>query len=391
MADGAVPDGWSLASLGEHLDRVLGGGTPSRRRPEYWSGDIPWASVKDMTGPRLDGTQETITDTGLANSATNLIAAGTIVLATRMAVGAVARTVRPTAINQDLKALFPKPTLSADYLFYLLQMHSSRLALLSPGTTVSGLRLEALRALPILLPPLPEQRKIAEILSSVDDAIEKAEAVIEQVRRVKQGLAQQLLTRGLPGRHTRFKQTEVGEIPACWEVVSLGTAIQEMSSGFASGARDEAGIAQLRMNNLTTDGRVILDEVLKVPVPADVDRWTLRSGDFLFNNTNSIDLVGKCAVFRALWSRGFLRSLAIRHVGQAAIYGGELRRVKVPLPPLSEQQAMLQVVQALDKRADAERQTVEGLGAAKSALMHALLTGQVRVKVGGSALAETGP
>jgi type I restriction enzyme S subunit len=261
----------------------------------------------------------------------------------------------------------------------------------------------------VLAPPLPEQRKIAEILSSVDDAIERTEAVIEQARRVKQGLAQQLLTRGLPGRHADYKQTEVGEIPACWDVVRLDNVIEEMSSGFASGNRDEAGIAQLRMNNVTTDGRIVLDEVLKVPVPADVERWKLRAGDFLFNNTNSIDLVGKCAVFEdapypctfsnhltrlrfkpdlvpkwallwfaVLWSRGVLKSLAIRHVGQAAIYGRELKRVKMPLPPLGEQLSMLRLVQAVDDRIERERHAVEQLRVAKSAIMHALLTGQVR-------------
>ena len=60
--------------------------------------------------------------------------------------------------------------------------------------------------------------KLAAILSSVDDAIEKTQAVIDQVQVVKRGLMQQLLTRGLPGRHTRFKQTEIGEIPEEWGV-----------------------------------------------------------------------------------------------------------------------------------------------------------------------------
>ena len=72
------------------------------------------------------------------------------------------------------------------------------------------------------VPRLPEQRKIAAILSSVDDAIEKTQAVIDQVQVVKRGLMQELLTRGLPGRHTRFKQTEIGEIPEDWRVVRVG-------------------------------------------------------------------------------------------------------------------------------------------------------------------------
>ena len=77
------------------------------------------------------------------------------------------------------------------------------------------------------MPPLPEQRKIAAILSSVDDAIEKTQAVIDQVQAVKRGLMQELLTRGLPGRHTRFKQTEIGEIPESWELLSLGQLIDD--------------------------------------------------------------------------------------------------------------------------------------------------------------------
>ena len=71
--------------------------------------------------------------------------------------------------------------------------------------------------LEIPLPRIPEQHKIAAILSSVDDAIEKTQAVIDQVQVVKRGLMQELLTRGLPGRHTRFKQTEIGEIPESWD------------------------------------------------------------------------------------------------------------------------------------------------------------------------------
>ncbi len=72
----------------------------------------------------------------------------------------------------------------------------------------------------VLLPPLAEQKKIAAILSSVDEAIQATEAVIEQTRRVKDGLLQDLLTRGIG--HTRFKQTEIGEIPESWEVRQLG-------------------------------------------------------------------------------------------------------------------------------------------------------------------------
>ena len=93
------------------------------------------------------------------------------------------------------------------------------------------------------VPRLPEQRKIAAILSSVDDAIEKTQAVIDQVQVVKRGLMQELLTRGLPGRHTRFKQTEIGTIPWEWElkklseVASVQTGLAKTRGGCGHGER----------------------------------------------------------------------------------------------------------------------------------------------------------
>ena len=97
---------------------------------------------------------------------------------------------------------------------------------LSSQSSIAHLTREKLALLKVSLPPLPEQRKIAAILSSVDDAIEKTQAVTDQVQVVKRGLLQELLTRGLPGRHTRFKQTEIGEIPADWDVDRVGELSQ---------------------------------------------------------------------------------------------------------------------------------------------------------------------
>ena len=108
-----------------------------------------------------------------------------------------------------------KSALDGEYLNYALGMENAKrqFQMYANGITRFGLRAGDIKRVGILLPPLPEQHKIAAILSSVDDAIEKTQAVIDQVQVVKRGLMQELLTRGLPGRHTRFKQTEIGEIP----------------------------------------------------------------------------------------------------------------------------------------------------------------------------------
>src|SRR5437870_5188035 len=94
-----------------------------------------------------------------------------------------------------------------------------------------------------------------------------------------------------------FKVTPVGQLPSDWDVATLHALAKEIRNGFASGERDENGIVQIRMNNVTNDGRLTFDEFLSVPRPDHVDDFVLREGDFLFNNTNSWELVGKSAVF----------------------------------------------------------------------------------------------
>jgi len=265
----------------------------------------------------------------------------------------------------------------------------------------------------VLAPPLPEQRKIAEILSSVDDAIERTEAVIEQVRRVKQGLAQQLLTRGLPGRHTHFKQTEVGEIPACWQVVRLGEIIHRCQYGLSAPLiSDPVGVPVLRMNNLTDGGIDATD--LKYAALSENDRkvYGLKSGDLLFNRTNSKDLVGKVSLFnldsemafasylvrlqvveeRAVptWLSHYLnlpgvqasfRRLATPGVSQSNVNAQALLKTLIPLPPNDEQRAIVESIDSFQNRMAGETDSLAALRGLKSALMHVLLTGQVRVRV----------
>jgi type I restriction enzyme S subunit len=271
----------------------------------------------------------------------------------------------------------------------------------------------------IPIPSLPEQKKIAEILSTVDQGIEKVDEAIKKTQRLKNGLMQELLTKGIG--HKDFKETEtcgersrtIGKIPKEWEVVSLRDTVEEIKNGFASGKRDEDGITQIRMNNVTTDGRLIFDSYLKVPIPENLDEWLLRKGDFLFNNTNSYDLVGKSTVFKdapfyctfsnhftrirfnkrlvlpelilyhflILWQKGYFKSVAIRHVGQSAVHTDYLLRLQIPLPPLQEQQRIAEILSIVDGRLDLFRKRKERLERTKKGLMNDLLTGKKRVQL----------
>ena len=259
------------------------------------------------------------------------------------------------------------------------------------------------------VPPLPEQRKIAAILSSVDDAIEKTLAVIDQVQVVKRGLMQELLTRGLPGRHTRFKQTEIGEMPAEWRTSCIGD-IARCDYGTSDALQHSGqGIPILRMGNLR-DGRVSLDDVKYLAGDRVSESLLLFRGDVLFNRTNSADLVGKVAAFdhqarvsfasyllrlrvKPNVGTGFwlsyllntgtlqkrLRAAATVGVSQVNINRKSLLATVIPVPPVEEQSAMVSILDSVCRKVEAEQDVAAQLAQVKSALMSVLLTGELRV------------
>ena len=207
-----TPEGWKDQPLSD-VATIVGGGTPSRNQPAYWDGDVPWATPTDVTGllgRTISETASTITDAGLASSSAMLLPPNSLLMTTRATIGACAINEVSMATNQGFQNLVPKQNSCVGFLYYLIRHHKRSLERLAAGSTFLEVSKRAVRGLRVRLPPLPEQRKIAAILSSVDDAIEKTQAVIDQVQVVKRGLMQELLTVGIPGRHTRFKKTEIG-------------------------------------------------------------------------------------------------------------------------------------------------------------------------------------
>ena len=157
---------------------------------------------------------------------------------------------------------------------------------------------EILRSLPILLPPLAEQRAIAAVLDAIDEAIERTEEVIAATERLRDALLHELLTRGLPGRHSEWADVPgLGTVPACWDVVRLGDVLSSTTYGTNVPLDGSGSTPILRMNNLQ-GGKIDLSEVRHAELPDRERGLNLVSGDILFNRTNSLDLVGKVAVVR---------------------------------------------------------------------------------------------
>lgn len=185
---GEIPESWEIVQLGSVVNPVSGG-TPSKGRPEWWQGSIPWASPKDMKRPRLHDTEDHISAEALAKGS-RLVPAKTVFVVTRGMILAkdlpVAIAEVPMAFNQDMRALLPTGAINPDFLLYALTARKDALTS-SIGTTAHGTRRLGSTSLEALALPKPvgeEQRQIAEVLSHLE--------VREELARRKAGLLRSL-------------------------------------------------------------------------------------------------------------------------------------------------------------------------------------------------------
>lgn len=408
-----LPEGWSAHDLGDLAQKIEGGGTPPRNEPSYWDGDIPWASVKDLRGVKLSTTEEFISELGLENSSSKLIPSNTMIIASRMAVGKAVFFNQDVAINQDLKAFYPKENTDGLFLLQWYLSQSEKIESLATGSTVKGIRLDDLTLLPIDLPPLPEQQKIATILSSVDDVIEKTRAQIDKLKDLKTGMMQELLTKGIG--HTEFKDSPVGFIPINWEVKQIGEMVVKVGSGITprggSASYVDVGIPLVRSQNVHSDG-LRLDNVSYITKTqhAKMSGSQLKPCDVLLNITGAS--IGRCYYLPSDFKEGnvnqhvciirlkqkildsvFLTFCLNSESGQRQIMslqaGGnreglnfqQVRAIRLPVPPLDEQKKIAEIVSSIEKNICNKLAKLAHMSDTKKALMQDLLTGKVRVNL----------
>lgn len=193
---GRVLENWEAVTLGD-IATVVGGGTPSRSQPNYWNGDIPWATPTDVTrlsGRVISKTASAITNSGLANSSATLLPANSLLVTTRATIGACAISRISMATNQGFQNLVPKKGVCVEFLYYLIQYHTRNLERLGAGSTYLEIPKRVFSKFAVYLPPLTEQRRIAAILSSLDDTIQFELEAADRYKAVKRSLMSVLLT-----------------------------------------------------------------------------------------------------------------------------------------------------------------------------------------------------
>lgn len=194
------------------------------------------------------------------------------------------------------------------------------------------------------------------------------------------------------------------QIPDQWDTCKLKQLIANIQSGFASGERDEDGIKQLRVNNITDDGNLDLDELLKVPIPKNIETYRIKKNDILFNNTNSNELVGKTAIaaeasdytfsnhitrlrttekiypyflfliFLRYKQREIFVSICNPHVNQSGIIKKDLLNLPIILPPKEEQQKISSILKNVDNYLQKITLQLELTNQLKKGLMQKIFT-----------------
>lgn len=278
------------------------------------------------------------------------------------------------------------------------------------GITRFGLTLDATRNLPILLPPLPEQRAIATVLDSIDDAIEQTEAVIAATEQLRDSLLHQLLTRGVPGWHTAWKDVPgLGTIPADWDVVRLGEVAETITSGSRAWSQyfRPNGAFFVRSQNII-GGRIDRSDAIWVEPPPDgeAERTRICEGDLLISITGE---PGKTTVADSNLGQAFvsqhvalvrLRDPQLSYFAGRFLQGStgqkQLGRMaygqtrpglsllnvgdtKIAVPTVAEQQAITGLLDSVDEALEQARNQTNVLQCLKESTADALLTGRVRV------------
>ncbi len=312
-----------------------------------------------------------------------------------------------------------------DSVYLAKQISTSRVAKYfgrhATGSTRYGLPTSAIQSVEIPVPPFAEQAKIAEILSTVDQAIERTEALITKQQRIKTGLIEDLLTRGIDEQGNlrseethRFKDSPLGRIPVEWDVVRLGS-VSEIGSGLTLGntysGRNTVELPYLRVANVQ-DGYLDLAEVRTVQVPeSDVRKYQLEVGDVLMNEGGDFDKLGRGSVWNGeienclhqnhvfrvrpmpgKLAPGYLSTVSASPYGKsffilaskqstnlASINSTQLKSFPIPLPEYGEQLRIEGVVRQSASTQEETGKQLRKLRSLKTGLMQDLLTGRVRV------------
>ena len=351
------------------LTTVVTGGTPSTRKNEYWdNGDIPWLQSGCCQNCDVDSTEKYITKEGYNNSSTHMMSADTVMIAlTGATAGKVGYLKFEACGNQSITGILPCESLNQRYLFLYLLSQREKILADCVGGAQAHISQSYVKNMTIPILAIKEQEQIVGELTKVSNIVSLRQEEIQQLDNLVKARFVEMF--GDPIQN-----------PKGWEVVTIGDIVTEVRYGTSKPAVEDGKYPYLRMNNLTADGHLDLNDLKYIDIPDDeIEKCVVRKGDVLFNRTNSIELVGKTAVFdlpedmiiagyiirvrltekmlpevlsqymnlEAL--KGILRGMAKGAVNQANINAQELQSIKVYIPEMELQKQFVKMKEQIYK------------------------------------------
>ncbi len=411
---------WPPVPFGQIAKKLVNGGTPPTDVSRYWSGQIPWITGADFTPAGIGEFRRFVSDDAIRETATNVIEEGQLLLVTRTGVGKLAIAPCNIAISQDVTGVYvDEEQADTVFLFHRMRQGVEDLKKLNQGTSINGIIRSDLVAYLVKLPPLSQQRRIAEILSTLDEEIEQTEALIAKMQQVKAGLMHDLFTRGVTPdgrlRPTReqapelYKESPIGWIPREWEVSTLGDACEWYSGGTPSRAKEEwwggdfpwltpKDMKSFELSDTSEHVTLEAASVASRIVGADSIFIVVRGmilahsfpvvlglREFSFNQDIKAIRVREKLLSRFMvhWLVAhtwlFLKKTTEATHGTKRFDLREISKVQISIPEKAEQEMITDRIDSLSIAIQSEQETDLKLRLQKHGLMHDLLTGQLRI------------
>lgn len=388
-----MSNSWVYEELGE-ICKVTSGGTPKRDEPSYWNGEIPWVTTAEIKGGVINDSAEKITDAAVKGSSAKIFPSKTVLVAmygqgkTRGMAGILQIE---AATNQACAAILPSESFDPYFLFQYLNSKYHYLRSLSNLGGQQNLSGGIIKSLVVPVPTLVEQKKITDILVTWDKSIEATERLLENSKKRKKALMQQLLTgkKRLPGFGRDWIKTLLSGVAK----IEMGTSPPSDAYNYQGfGLPLVQGNADIK--DRRSCPRVFTSEITKEAYPGDI-LMSVRApvGEISMSAHHCCIGRGVCSIKadESSVNQGFLFQLLLNlepswsSISQGSTFESvnskDVKNLQLTLPSLLEQVAIAEVLSTADAETDLIERRVRSLRSEKSALMQQLLTGRKRVKV----------
>ena len=220
---------WKIYKLKE-IGEIVGGATPSTKNPSNYDGPIPWITPKDLSNSNeryIFNGERSITNDGYMSCSCKLLPKGTVLFSSRAPIGYVAIAAAPMCTNQGFKSFIPNSKVDSLFMFYLMKYRKDDIANLGSGTTFIEVSGSVMKEFEVKVPNLDTQKRIANVLSSLDDKIELNNRINHNLEEQAQALFKSWFVDFVPFKDGKFVESELGMIPEGWFTIPFSSFIYE--------------------------------------------------------------------------------------------------------------------------------------------------------------------